>query len=258
MIVASWNVNSLSVRMAQLADWIRAHRPNVVCLQETKLVDDKFPRAEFDELGYTYEFYGEKTYNGVAIISDRPMTNVQKGFIEEEEPRARRFIEAQIGSVYILNCYIPNGQRIGSDKYDYKLKWIDSLRSHLDKQHKPESKLLVCGDFNIAPEDRDVYKPAEVHGTIMVSEVERDKLEHVRQWGFTDAFRMHNQDGGNYTWWDYRMGAFRRNMGFRIDHIWVTKALGETCTAAWIDKEPRKLERPSDHVPIVAEFSTDN
>jgi exodeoxyribonuclease-3 len=129
---------------------------------------------------------------------------------------------------------------------------------HLDKQHKPESKLLVCGDFNIAPEDRDVYKPAEVHGTIMVSEVERERLEHVRQWGFTDAFRMHNQDGGNYTWWDYRMGAFRRNMGFRIDHIWVTKPLGETCTAAWIDKEPRKLERPSDHVPIVAEFSTEN
>jgi exodeoxyribonuclease-3 len=155
-----------------------------------------------------------------------------------------------------LNCYIPNGQRVGSEKYDYKMKWIDSLRAHLDKQHKPDEKMLICGDFNVAPEDKDVYKPDQVRGTIMVSEEERAKMAHVLDWGFTDAFRMHNQDGGQFSWWDYRMGAFRRNMGFRIDHIWVTKSLAEDCLRSWIDREPRKLERPSDHVPIVAEFKS--
>ena len=256
MIVASWNVNSLSVRVPHLTDWVKAlpNRPNVICLQETKLVDDKFPKEAIDALGYSYAFYGEKTYNGVAILSDRPMTNVQKGFIEEQEPNSKRFIEVQIGSTYILNCYIPNGQRVGSEKYDYKLRWIDSLRAHLDKQHKPDSKLLICGDFNIAPDDRDVYKPSEVRGTIMVSDEERASLEHVRAWGLTDAYRTHNQDGGQFTWWDYRMGAFRRNMGFRIDHIWVTAPLAKECVRSWIDKEPRKQERPSDHVPILAEF----
>jgi len=255
MIVASWNVNSLAVRMPQLADWIRACKPNVICLQETKLVDEKFPKAEFDALGYHYEFYGEKSYNGVAIISDRPIMNVQKGFLEETEPHARRFIEAQIDSLYILNCYIPNGQRVGSDKYEYKLNWLDGLKTHLERQHKPDSKLLLCGDFNIAPEDRDVYKPEEVRGTIMVSDTERQRLDTIRQWGFVDAFRMHNEEGGQFTWWDYRMGAFRRNMGFRIDHIWLTPSAAASCTRCWIDKDPRKLERPSDHVPIVSEIN---
>jgi exodeoxyribonuclease-3 len=254
MIVASWNVNSITVRMPQLAAWLQEHKPNVVCLQETKIIDDKFPRADLDALGYRYEYYGEKAYNGVAILADRPIEAVQKGFREEAEPSARRFIEARVDSLYILNCYIPNGQRVGSDKYEYKLRWIDSLRKHLDQQHKPETKVLICGDFNIAPEDRDVYSTEEVRGTIMVSDTEREKIEHVRQWGFEDAFRMHNQDGGQFTWWDYRMGAFRRNMGFRIDHIWVTKSLAADCTRSWIDKAPRKLERPSDHTPILAEF----
>lgn len=255
MIVASWNVNSLAVRMPQLVSWIEEHRPNVICLQETKLVDDKFPKAEFDALGYSYEFYGEKTYNGVAIISDRPIMNVQKGFLEEEEPKAKRFIEAMIDDTYILNVYIPNGQRVGSDKYEYKLKWIDSLRDHLDKQHNPDTKLLLCGDFNIAPDDRDVYKPEEVEGTIMVSDLEREQLAYVQDWGFVDAFRMHHEEDGQFSWWDYRMGAFRRNMGFRIDHIWMTEALAKHCVDSWIDKQPRMQERPSDHAPILVELN---
>jgi len=256
MILASWNVNSLAVRMPQLSEWIRQHRPNVVCLQETKLVDEKFPREEFDALGYTYEFYGEKTYNGVAILADRPIVSVHKGFIEEAQPSSRRFIEAQVDGLYILNAYIPNGQRVGSDKYEYKLNWIGSLHDHLEKQHKRDAKVVLCGDFNIATEDIDVYKPSEVRGTIMVSDVEREKIATIRTWGFEDVFRIHNKGGGQFTWWDYRMGAFRRNMGFRIDHIWTTKSLANDCIRSWIDKEPRKLERPSDHVPILAEFTT--
>ncbi|HEY9776678.1 MAG TPA: exodeoxyribonuclease III [Planktothrix sp.] len=254
MILASWNVNSLTVRMPQLAQWVKELRPNILCLQETKIIDEKFPRTDLDALGYRYEYYGEKTYNGVAILSDEPLEAVQKGFLEEEEPKARRFIEARLGPLHILNCYIPNGQRVGSEKYEYKLKWLASLRKHLDQQHKPDSKLVICGDFNIAPEDRDVYKPEEVRGTIMVSDEERSTLEHIRQWGLKDAFRMHNHEGGQFTWWDYRMGAFRRNMGFRIDHIWMTECLAANCTRSWIDKAPRKYDRPSDHTPILAEF----
>jgi exodeoxyribonuclease-3 len=255
MIIASWNVNSLPVRIPQLCTWIENHRPNVVCLQETKIVDDKFPCEQLARLGFSFEYYGEKTYNGVAILSDQPMQNVQKGFIEEEEPKSRRFIEVQIGSTYILNCYIPNGQRVGSEKYEYKLRWLASLHDHLLQQHSPESSLIVCGDFNIAPDDRDVYKPDEVRGTIMVSEEERRSLNKLKEWGLQDAYRMHNEGTGEYTWWDYRMGAFRRNMGFRIDHIWATPAAVARCKRAWIDKEPRKMERPSDHAPILAEFA---
>ncbi len=256
MLVASWNVNSLAVRLPQLTEWIMAVNPDVICLQETKLIDEKFPQAELAALGYNFEFFGEKTYNGVAIISRLPLQNVVKGFLEEEEPRAKRFIEAKIGDVYILNVYIPNGQRVGSEKYEYKLKWLHSLQKHLDNQHKSESKLLLCGDFNIAPHDLDVYKPSEVQGTIMVSDVERNKLEEIRKWGFVDAFRMHNGEGGLFSWWHYRMGAFRRNMGFRIDHIWVTESLSHDCVRSWIDKDPRKAERPSDHAPILAEFKS--
>jgi exodeoxyribonuclease III len=255
MLLASWNVNSIAIRLPQVLAWLTQVNPDVLCLQETKTVDEKFPREAFEAAGYQSQFFGERTYNGVAIISKLPLVNVQKGFIEEDDPRACRFIEALAGPLYVLNAYIPNGQSVGSDKYEYKLRWLRALKSHLATNHDPNTALALCGDFNIAPEDRDVYKPEEVGGSIMCSETERQALALIKEWGFEDAFRLHNQSAGEFSWWDYRMGAFRRNMGFRIDHIWATKPAALTCNRAWIDKAPRKQERPSDHAPVIAEFT---
>jgi exodeoxyribonuclease-3 len=255
MLLASWNVNSISVRLPQVLAWLKETNPDVLCLQETKTVDDKFPLEAFHRAGYQCEIFGERTYNGVALVSRLPMTNVQKGFIDEQAPGAKRFIEAFVGPTYILNVYIPNGQAVGSDKYEYKLKWLQSLKNHLETRHNPNNELVMCGDFNIAPEDRDVYKPEDVVGTIMCSEAERIALQSIANWGLADAFRLHNPSSSEFTWWDYRMGAFRRNLGFRIDHIWATKKAANSCKRSWIDRAPRKQERPSDHAPLLAEFA---
>ncbi len=254
MIVASWNVNSISVRLPQVLDWITANEPDILCLQETKVVDERFPKAEFEELGYQLAVYGEKTYNGVAIASKLPLANVQKGFKVEVGPGSRRLIAADAGPLRILNVYIPNGSAVGSDKYYYKLAWLSALKNHIDESYRRDDLLIMCGDFNIACEDRDIYNPEEVAGTIMCSDVERKALNAVKDWGLIDVFREHHQDSGLYTWWDYRMGAFRRNVGFRIDHIWASRPLAPLCKAILIDREPRKLERPSDHAPVFAEF----
>lgn len=255
MIVATWNVNSLTVRLEHLLAWIGENKPNIVCLQETKSVDEKFPEAAFSNIGYQCEFFGEKTYNGVAIVSDRPMQKVQKGFIGEAVASSKRFIEAEIDGIKILNTYIPNGQAVGSEKFAYKLEWLGALRQYIEKTHNPASPIVWCGDFNVALEDIDIYDAAAMAGQIMCSDEERSALKAFQQWGFVDAFRLHEQSAGHFSWWDYRMGAFRRNMGFRIDHIWVTRSLADRCLKAWIDKAPRKLERPSDHAPVVAEFA---
>ncbi len=255
MLLASWNVNSIAVRLPQVLSWLESVNPDALCMQETKTVDEKFPQEAFESAGYQCQFFGERSYNGVAIISKHQIEKVQKGFFEEAEPAARRFIEAKVGPLYVLNAYIPNGQSVGSDKYEYKMRWLQSLKTHLQVQHDPNTPLVLCGDFNIAPDDLDVYKPAEVVGSIMCSEAERKSLALIKEWGFEDAFRLHNSQGGEFSWWDYRMGAFRRNMGFRIDHIWATKAAAQSCSRAWIDRAPRKQERPSDHAPIIAEFN---
>lgn len=255
MILASWNVNSLSVRLDHLLTWMKENKPNIVCLQETKSVDEKFPCEAIANLGYQCEYFGEKTYNGVAILSDRPIGKIQKGFVGEPAANSKRFIEAEIDGIKILNSYIPNGQAVGSEKYIYKLNWLKSLKEHLEKMHNPGDPTILCGDFNVAPEDIDIYDPAAMAGTIMCSEEERLALDEIRSWGFIDAYRLHEQGAGNYSWWDYRMAAFRRNMGFRIDHIWITQPLKDKCIRSWIDKSPRKLERPSDHAPVAVEFS---
>jgi exodeoxyribonuclease-3 len=231
------------------------NKPDVVCLQETKTTDDKFPKEEFSKLGYACEFFGEKTYNGVALISNRPIKQVCKGFREEPETSSKRFLEAQVDGVKILNTYIPNGQAVGSEKFFYKLTWLEGLRKHIANEHKPTSPIVLCGDFNVALEDIDIYDPQANAGQIMCSEKERDAMKRIQSFGFVDAFRLHQKEGGYYSWWDYRMGAFRRNMGFRIDHIWVTLPLASKTKRCWIDKAPRKLERPSDHAPVVAEFA---
>ena len=254
MLLATWNVNSITVRTTHVLSWLERVSPDILCLQETKIVDEKFPKATFEAAGYQCAFHGERTYNGVAILSRLPVEFLQKGFVEEVTPAACRFIEAQIGQIRVLNAYIPNGQAVGSEKYLYKLSWLKSLKHHLEKQHDPKSNLVLCGDFNIAPENSDVYDPEDVGESVMCSEAERSALGLLRGWGLEDAFRKHNQDANEFTWWDYRMGAFRRNMGFRIDHIYATRAATTACTRSWIDRLPRKEERPSDHAPLLAEF----
>lgn len=255
MLIASWNVNSLSVRLPHVLDWIGTHKPDVLCLQETKLVDEKFPADEFAKIGYMCEFTGEKTYNGVATICKLKPSAISKGFKIESEYVAKRIIEVSIGDLHVINVYIPNGSEVGSEKYAYKLGWLGMLQRHLQDYHSPDEQIVLCGDFNIAPEDIDVWDPELLSGQILVSPAERSALENIKNWGFVDTFRLHTKEGGHFSWWDYRMNAFKRKMGLRIDHMWATQSLADKCQASWIDKEPRKLERPSDHAPVVAEFN---
>lgn len=255
MIVASWNVNSITARLPQVLSWIARVRPHLLCLQETKVVDDKFPVKEFEQLGFTVETFGEKTYNGVALISRKPLSCVSKGFDQEVPPGSRRLIAGVYDEVKVIDVYVPNGSEVGSEKYAYKLEWLAALRKFLDDHYDPGEHVIICGDFNIAPLDIDVYDPAALSGSILVSDRERQALERIREWGFVDAFRQHHDGGGLYTWWDYRMDAFRKNMGLRIDHLWCTESLAARCKSIYIDKDSRKEERPSDHAPVVAEFA---
>ncbi len=255
MIIASWNVNSITVRLPHLLDWLSQHKPNVMCIQETKATDEKFPREAIENTGYYCEYYGEKAYNGVAIICDQVPTRVQKGFPGDPESASKRFLEVQIGPVHVINVYVPNGSEVGSEKFFYKLRWMQQLENHLGGNHTNDELLAICGDFNVAPEERDVYDPVAMADQILFSQDERAALKSVTQWGLIDTFRIHNQEPGQYSWWDYRMMAFRRNMGCRIDHILASRSLSEKCSRAWIDKAPRKLEKPSDHAPVAAEFS---
>jgi exodeoxyribonuclease-3 len=255
MIISTWNVNSISVRLPQLIEWLQTHKPNVVCLQETKTIDEKFPLQALSEVGYNCEFFGEPSYNGVAILSDRPIMNVRKGFVGGEQGSQKRLIEAEIDSVHIINVYIPNGSAVGSSKYEFKLDWLQSLHQHIEHNHDLNKKVVLCGDFNIATEDKDCYNAELVKGTIMVSDAERAALDKIKSLGFVDSFRINNQAGGEFSWWDYRMGCFRRNMGFRIDHVWASEALASQCDSVFIDKVPRKKERPSDHAPVIAKFN---
>jgi exodeoxyribonuclease-3 len=254
MKIATWNINSITVRLPHVLDWARANRPDVLCLQEIKCKDEKFPADSFRELGYAVEVFGQPTYNGVATLSLSPTSEVQKGFPDDAADAHCRLMAATVGGVRIVNVYIPNGSEVGSDKYRYKLDWFAKLRKFFDECCDPQEPLVLCGDFNVAPEDRDVHDPKLWAGKIMCSEPERAALRVIEDWGLIDVFREHHDDSGIFSWWDYRGGAFPKNHGLRIDHIWTTEALAENCTAVWIDKKPRELERPSDHAPVVAEF----
>jgi len=255
MILATWNVNSINVRLPQLLLWLQETKPNVVCLQETKVVDDKFPLAELKAAGYHAEFVGEKSYNGVAILSDKPLSDVEKGLQREVGPGSKRIISARYEDVRIVDVYIPNGGEVGSEKYAYKLEWIAALKEHFERRFKPEEQLVVTGDFNIAPLDLDVFDPKACAGGILVSEGERKILDDFKSWGLTDVFRDLHPQAKLFSWWDYRMMAFRKNIGFRIDHIWATRSLASKAKSIYIDKEPRKFEQPSDHAPVLAEFA---
>jgi exodeoxyribonuclease-3 len=223
-------------------------------MQETKVTDDKFPVTEFSSLGYQSESFGQATYNGVAIIAKTNLVDVHRGLPDEEEGAQSRLLAATAGGIKVVTIYVPNGQAVGADKYYFKLDWIKRLRSFLDQRYNTGDPVLLCGDFNVAPEDRDVHNPLVWRGRILFSEPEKQALEEVKSWGLVDAFRMFNEEGGQFSWWDYRAGAFRRNLGLRIDHIWVSSSLAGRCKSVVIDKEPRRWEKPSDHTPVVAEF----
>ncbi|HYP53889.1 MAG TPA: exodeoxyribonuclease III [Pyrinomonadaceae bacterium] len=254
MKIATWNVNSVTARLPLVLRWLEEARPDVVCLQETKCTDERFPREAFKERGFHSETFGQPTYNGVALLSRRACADVRRGMPDDEEGAHARVLAATVEGVRVVNVYVPNGQSVGTEKYAFKLAWLKRLRAYLDDEFWPDDEVLLCGDFNVAPEDRDVYDPEAWRGRILFSEREKKALGVVREWGFTDAFRLHQPGEGHYSWWDYRAGSFRRNDGLRIDHIWVSEPLAARSTGAWIDKNPRGWERPSDHTPVVAEF----
>ena len=252
MKIATWNVNSLKVRLPHLLGWLAEQQPDVVCLQETKQQDTDFPHAELQAAGYHSVCSGQKTYNGVAILSREPIADVRTG-IPDFADEQKRVIAATIADVRIVCVYVPNGQSVDSDKYQYKLNWLAALTAWLKDELAKHPKLALLGDYNIAPEDRDVHDPQAWQGNVLVSEPEREAFKGLVALGLRDAFRLFEQGGKSYSWWDYRMLAFRRNQGMRIDHILISNAL--QCTACMIDKAPRKLERPSDHTPVFAEVN---
>ncbi len=253
MKIASWNVNSLRVRLPQVVEWIQEHQPDVLAVQETKLTDESFPAAQIAAAGYKAVFSGQKTYNGVALLSRSPMEEVVTHFpgLSSEE---RRTIAATVGGVRLVNLYVVNGQEVGSDKYAYKLNWLGAVTDYLRDEIKKWSDVIVVGDFNIAPEDRDVHDPEAWREKILCSTPEREALGKILKLGFHDVFRNFDQEEKSFSWWDYRAAAFRRNMGLRIDLVLATERMSEACVRCYIDKAPRKNERPSDHAPVVAEF----
>jgi exodeoxyribonuclease-3 len=246
MKIATWNVNSVTARLPLVQKWLAEAEPDVLCMQETKCTDEKFPAAAFEELGYQSQVYGQRTYNGVAILSRVAAEDVERGFHDDEEGAHARLLAATVEGVRIVNVYVPNGQAVGTDKYRFKLEWMKRLRHFFDRSYEQSERVLLCGDFNVAPEELDVHDPDLWQGRILFSKRERAALEEIKKWGFEDAFRLHTKEGGHFS--------FRRNAGLRIDHIWVSGPLAERCTRAWIDTEPRGWERPSDHTPVVAEF----
>ncbi|MFP3874381.1 MAG: exodeoxyribonuclease III [Thiohalophilus sp.] len=253
MTLASWNVNSLRVRLPQVLDWLAAHQPDLVGLQETKLQDGNFPVAELNAAGYNVVANGQKTYNGVALLARQPLQAVEvaRELPDFDDPQ-RRVLAATCGDLRFINLYVPNGAEVGSDKFRYKLDWLDALSAYLQQQLQRYPNLVVVGDFNIAPEDRDVHDPQLWQGSVLVSEPEREKFRQLLGLGLQDSFRLFEQPEGSYSWWDYRAAAFRRNRGLRIDHILVSNNLADRVTGSTIDTAPRKLERPSDHAPVVA------
>ena len=254
MKLATWNVNSLKVRLPQVLEWLGRHQPDVLCLQETKLENDRFPAAEIRAAGYEPLANGQKTYNGVAILAKSaasdPVTAIP-GYPDEQ----KRVLAATVGSVRVICAYVPNGESVESDKYQYKLKWLAAFRDWLKSELAQHTRLAVLGDYNIAPEDRDVYDPKAWEGQVLFSKPECDALKSLLDLGLRDGFRLFEQPERSFTWWDYRMNAFRRKMGLRIDHILLSEELAKACTACTIDIEPRRNERPSDHAPVIAEVS---
>jgi len=253
MKIATWNVNSLRVRLPHVLDWLKEHQPDVIALQETKVLDVDFPLEAIRDAGYEAVFSGQKSYNGVALLSRHPIKNVIIELPSFNDPQ-KRVLGATIENIRIINLYVPNGETLESPKYHYKLMWLEHFKQLLIEEMKHSERLIILGDFNIAPEDQDVHDPAAFDGQVLCSEPERKALKALLALGLKDSFRLHSQPDESYSWWDYRLNSFKRNKGARIDHILSNFALSSQCTNCFIDKNPRAAERPSDHAPVLAEF----
>ncbi|MFQ5659241.1 MAG: exodeoxyribonuclease III [Gammaproteobacteria bacterium] len=254
MKIATWNVNSLRVRLPHILNWLDVVKPGILALQETKVVDEEFPVETFKRHGYQAVFSGQKTYNGVAILSRDNARNVNTTFPAFPDPQ-RRILLAKVNTLSVLNLYVPNGSEVGSEKYAYKLEWLSHLLSYIDEQLEQNENLVVLGDFNIAPADADVHDPEAWRGKVLVSGAEREAFFQLTGKGLMDCYRLFEHEEQGFSWWDYRAGSFRRNRGLRIDHILASTALARLCMSCRIDKAPRRLQRPSDHAPVVAEFN---
>jgi len=252
--IATWNVNSLRVRLPHVLEWLSSESPDVLALQETKLTDEDFPAKAFLSLGYRSIFSGQKTYNGVATLSKLPATNIITSLPEYADTQ-KRVLCAIINNITVLNLYVPNGSEVGSEKYAYKMEWFSHLHPFVKSLLTDNKRLVVLGDFNVAPEDRDVHDPEEWTGSVLVSDAERSEFRKLLAAGLSDSFRLFEHEEKSFSWWDYRAAAFRRNRGLRIDHILVSQALAAFCKDCRIDKRPRTLERPSDHTPVIADFN---
>jgi exodeoxyribonuclease-3 len=255
MKLASWNVNSLRAREARVAAWLASRAPDIACLQELKLEEKDLPRALFEHAGYHLVGAFQKTYNGVAIIARRPLTDVEVGLGDGVDDPQARLVAATVDGLRVISAYVPNGQAVGSEKYAYKLRWLERLRAYLDRRHRPTDALVVCGDFNVAPEARDVHDPAAWAKETLFHIDSRAALETARAFGLWDTFRLHHDEAGAYSWWDYRMLGFPKDLGLRIDQIYATRSVAERCVAASIERDERKGEGPSDHAPIWAELT---
>ena len=266
MLIATWNVNSVRTRLSQIINWINQVNPDILCLQETKVIDNDFPIKPFEELGYEVIAFGQKSYNGVAIISKIAPENVNKGFsgylenqndINKFEDQ-KRLITADINGVKIINVYVPNGSSLHSEKFDYKINWLNCLSSFLDKQEKKNELICLLGDFNIAPSNKDIHNPQRYEGGIMASEIERNALNNVLKGRLIDSFRIYEKNTGHWSWWDYRNNAYELNKGWRIDHIYISKALTSKLKSCVIDSNPRGNLQPSDHAPVMINLDLDN
>ncbi len=260
MKIATWNVNSVRSRLDHVVNWLTDHPVDVLCLQETKVVDDKFPTEAFTTLGYEPVVFGQPSYNGVALLSRTPLSDVSRGFSAilgdevAELDEQKRVITGILGDIRIVNLYVPNGSSVGSDKYAYKLRWFQALYDYLNALLQEPNHILVCGDFNVALEDIDIHDPKGREKEVMATDAERYALRAVLDLGLADAFRKFTTEGGVFSWWDYRAASFRRNAGWRIDHIYLTAELYDRAIACTIDKHPRSLEKPSDHAPVIVEL----
>lgn len=254
MKIATWNVNSLTVRLPQVLDWLQVNPVDALCLQETKLTDDKFPHAELATAGYASQWFGQKTYNGVALLTREPAVDVVKNIPGFEDEQAR-VIAGTVAGVRVIGAYFPNGQAPDSDKFVYKMAWLQALQDWVRSELARHPQLVLVGDYNIAPEDRDVYDPIAWAGQIHCTPQERSHFQQLQGLGLVDAFRLFEQAPKSWSWWDYRNLAFRKNQGLRIDHILVSQQLKAQVAACAIDKLPRKNERPSDHAPVVVELT---
>jgi exodeoxyribonuclease-3 len=265
LLIATWNVNSIRTRLSQIIDWISQVNPDILCLQETKVMDDSFPIEPFEKLGYSVEVYGQKSYNGVAIISKIKAENVQKGFYGCKDYDQnieifldqKRLISADFNGIKIINVYVPNGSSLESEKFQYKINWLNCLASFLNEQEKEGKLICLMGDFNVAPSDLDIHDPNKYEGGIMASEIERNALNNVLKERLIDSFRIFEKNAGHWSWWDYRNNAYELNKGWRIDQIYISKELSSKLKSCVIDSSPRENVRPSDHVPVMIDLNLD-